>query len=275
MFEPSSPLYETAPRAAQRAPELREVKGRAGEAREAMRSLDRRAGLPLLHGAPHGVSDAFGQASLAVLGTGSVGSHIADAAARLAPRRLLLVDRGRFKARSNLTHPCHPDDLGRAKAWDAAERAKAISPATRVFVFEGAFEALPGAALAGIDYALLASDNLRAELTAGAYALEYDFDLIEKKLTPWTELDSVATFLPVIDALTNHFQAEQLRGQTAAEWRVLDVSFPCVGVEPRAAASGFAVDLGGASSPSPLPDGRGSMLRAQRRAPARTADNRP
>jgi len=204
-----------------------ELRGRPGRAQEAMLRLDRTERVPALLDAPRSVTEAFAGMRVAVFGAGSVGSHLVDAVARLSPRALLVVDRGRLKPQSAITHPCDPRDLGRSKAWVAGERAKAIAPGMQVLVFDGPFEALPLSLLAGIDIALLASDNLRAELTVGAFALEYGFDLIQGAVYGPTLSAQVRVFASGGDG--EH--ACPACGYGAAEWEALDreTVFSCSG----------------------------------------------
>jgi molybdopterin/thiamine biosynthesis adenylyltransferase len=110
---------------------------------------------------------------------GSVGLSVCDILARVGVGRLLVVDPARFKPTSVLTHPCWPDDLGRPKAIVAGERAKAVSPDTRVFAFVGTFEELPTHVLAEASFLFLASDNLRCEASVSQRAFHLGIPLLQ------------------------------------------------------------------------------------------------
>ena len=114
-----------------------------------------------------------------MIGLGAVGSAASDFCARWGVASLLLVDRGRFKAESILTHPVHPADIGRSKARVAGERAKAISPDSLVRVHEGPVEDLAFDVLFGLDALLLASDNLACELEVSRRCAQLGLRLLQ------------------------------------------------------------------------------------------------
>jgi molybdopterin/thiamine biosynthesis adenylyltransferase len=114
---------------------------------------------------------ALNDLTLAVVGVGSVGGNIATHAARLQVGGLLCVDPSSYKDASILTQPILPHDVGRPKASVVGERCKAISPRTRVQVFDGPVQALDLTALADADVVALASDNIACEIAVGARCL--------------------------------------------------------------------------------------------------------
>jgi molybdopterin/thiamine biosynthesis adenylyltransferase len=158
---------------------LREIHAEPGAALDAMRRLDTNARMPELLDVRRGVGPVMRELDLGIVGNGSVGLHLADIAARNGVRSIRLVDPASIKLESLLTHPCAPGDLRRSKALLAAERAKAVSPRTRVFAFEGAFEELPAHFLAGVSFLLLASDNLRCEASVSQYALHFGIPVVQ------------------------------------------------------------------------------------------------
>jgi molybdopterin/thiamine biosynthesis adenylyltransferase len=102
-----------------------------------------------------------------VVGNGSVGRRMALHAARLQPAALWLIDPGRYELENLATQPILPADLGQSKALNTGRACKAISPRTRVFVFEGKVQSLDLLALEPGNVVLLATDNLPAEVHVG------------------------------------------------------------------------------------------------------------
>jgi molybdopterin/thiamine biosynthesis adenylyltransferase len=144
-----------------------------------MRRLDHSSRMPRFLDVQRDFGAAMREQFLVVIGGGSVGMAIADVPARIGVGRLLVVDPARLKPTSVLTHPCRPDDLGRSKAIVAAERAKAVSPESQVFAFDGGFEELPTYVLAEATHLLLASDNLRCEASVSQRALHLGIPVIQ------------------------------------------------------------------------------------------------
>lgn len=133
---------------------------------------ERGARLPEFFGLPAGIDlqtllDLLATWVVVILGTGSVGAGIALHLARLGIGELRLVDRGSFKKLSLQTQPILPGAVGKPKASAVGRDCKLISPGTRVLAFDGDLEALPLAALADVQLAFIATDNLRAEVVAG------------------------------------------------------------------------------------------------------------
>ena len=159
--------------------QVREIHVSPGAVPDAICSLDRASRLPPLYEVARDLPSVFAELDVCVVGVGSIGTNEVDHLARLGVRSLLLVDPARYKLESLITHPCTPADVGRPKVVAAGERAKALSPGTRVFVFERAFEDLPLHSLAGSSFVLLASDNLRVEAEVGRRALEMGIPLLQ------------------------------------------------------------------------------------------------
>jgi molybdopterin/thiamine biosynthesis adenylyltransferase len=133
---------------------------------------ERGARLPSFLGLPAGLGlqallDLLATWVVVIFGTGSVGACIARHLARLGIRELRLADRSRFKRASLNTQPILPDAVGQPKASSVGRDCKLISPDTRVLAFDGDLELLSLAALADVNMAFLASDNLRAEVASG------------------------------------------------------------------------------------------------------------
>ena len=104
--------------------------------------------------------------SLAIIGLGSIGCNVAQKFARLKIGRLYLVDFGHFKPASLLTHPIAAEEAvaGKSKAKSAARFCKKLSPSTRCFYFNGPVQDLDMSSFAGVDFVVLCTDNLAAEV---------------------------------------------------------------------------------------------------------------
>ncbi len=212
----------------------RRLRPRRGRGARAMLALDRSARTPRLIDGPADVAAILSTLRIVVVGVGSVGLSLADVAARMGVGELILVDRGVFKPESVLTHPVHPDDIGRPKATVAGERAKAIAPSTTVTVFDGAIEELSLADVAGASVVLLASDNIACELEVARLCSRLGLPCIQASLHGGTLVASVR-------ALANQPGEE---GPCLActfqsgDWKALDEGtlFSCTGTDSRAAA---------------------------------------
>jgi hypothetical protein len=144
-----------------------------------VRRLDRRARMPDLVDVSGDLAAAMRDQVLVQIGCGAVGMAETDIASRVGVGRLLLIDPARFAIENLLTHPCQPGDLGRSKAIVAAERAKAVSPESQVFAFEGDFDELPTYVLTGATCLLLASDNLRCEASVSQRAFHLGIPVLQ------------------------------------------------------------------------------------------------
>ena len=114
-----------------------------------------------------------------VVGCGSVGATAVLHLARLQVGEIWIVDPGRLKPESLLTHPVDPGAIGRNKADHFGRLAKAISPTTRVCVFGGPVQAVSLAALARADVVLMATDNLAAEVEVGQQCIHHRRPLVQ------------------------------------------------------------------------------------------------
>ena len=137
------------------------------------------ARLPSFARGPADATNRLGGKAVAVLGAGSVGGVAIADLARMNLRRLLVVDRKRFKPESVATHQVGPDAIGEWKAEHAARRAAALSPGTEVTFCCEDFRKLSLDVFAGFDYLVLATDNGEAELAAGALARRLGIALVQ------------------------------------------------------------------------------------------------
>ena len=134
--------------------------GRDGPAPRAAR-LPRFIGLKQ---SPDAVLDAL---RVMVVGGGSVGGEIAQHLARLQVKEIWIADPARLKETSVLTHGIPPAAVGKPKARYWGRLCKAISPNTRVRAFVGHVQSLPMTAFGRVDLAVMATDNLAAEIEVG------------------------------------------------------------------------------------------------------------
>ncbi len=114
-----------------------------------------------------------------VIGTGAVGGPLAVDLARLAPAQIGIVDPGIFKAQSVATQPIQPGEVGCCKAELMARRCKEISPRTRVLYYPGAVQELSLVELAQFNMAILATDNLFAEVESGRHCTALGIPMIQ------------------------------------------------------------------------------------------------
>jgi molybdopterin/thiamine biosynthesis adenylyltransferase len=133
----------------------------------------RRERLPQWVGLKGDAGAALDGLRLAIIGNGSVGLGLALAAARLQVKGLDLIDGGHYKRASLLTHDILPREaaLAHPKALHAARLCKQISPATRVRAYAGTIQSMAMDALADADLAVLATDNVAAEVEVGKRCL--------------------------------------------------------------------------------------------------------
>jgi len=140
------------------------------------------------------LEDRLNLLRVTVVGAGSVGARMALHFARQQVARLDIVDRGRFKPESLLTQPIGPEAVSAPKASQLGGRCKAISPRTRVRVFDGPVEDLGLLASADTDMVLLATDNLTAEVEVGQRCLYHRTPLIHSAVHGETLVVQVRTF---------------------------------------------------------------------------------
>lgn len=190
---------------------------------------DRACRLPRFIQGPPDAGARLDGLRVAVVGCGSVGQVAAYHLARLQIGRLLLVDPRRLKAESVLTHPVLPASTAKreAKALHTARRCKQISPETEILAFVGTVEALPLAALAGVDLVVLASDNLKAEVAVGQRCLYLRRPLLHASVDGQTLAVQVRTFRNADAA-----GACPACGLGPAEWKHMNeqTAFSCDGV---------------------------------------------
>jgi molybdopterin/thiamine biosynthesis adenylyltransferase len=140
---------------------------------------DPAARFPALIDVPADAAERLGALHLGVIGCGSIGDDVIDALLRMGVARLLVVDPGRIKRESLLTHRADPADVGRYKVDVVAQRAAALVPATRVVARACRFEELSDAELAGLDALVLAGDNVALELALGQRCARLGLPLLQ------------------------------------------------------------------------------------------------
>lgn len=145
-------------------------------------SAPRDARMPQFVGLRAAPVEAMARLRAMVVGAGSVGGEIVQHLARLRVKELWIVEPGRFKGASLLTHGIPPAAVGRSKARYWGRLCKSISPGTRVRVFDGPVQALPLAALGRVDVALVATDNLAAEVEVGQRCMRQQVPLLQASL---------------------------------------------------------------------------------------------
>jgi hypothetical protein len=172
------------------------------------------------------VSAAIGQLRLGYVGLGSVGLSTCLHGARLRPRAIYTIDPGRWKAESVLTHPIYSGRVGEPKATAAGRLCKWISPTTEVFALDGPIDRLAAEELTDLDYLLLATDNLQAELTTSELSRQLGIPLIQASVDG-------ATLVAQIRTLANSVESGPCLGCgfNRAEWDYLNsgAKFSCEG----------------------------------------------
>lgn len=156
-----------------------EVEAIGGRAHDVMSGLTRSVRQPEFVDAAEGQVERLRERDPVAVGAGSVGQNGLDSIARQSPRSVRIIDHGRVKAASVLTHPIPPSEIGRSKAVVAGERFKAVSPSTRVYVYDGSLQSLPNAALAGASELLVYTDNLAAEIESSQRAVRLGTPLLQ------------------------------------------------------------------------------------------------
>jgi molybdopterin/thiamine biosynthesis adenylyltransferase len=171
--------------------------------------------MPDLVGLTVDPDEALGMLDVTLIGGGSLGTRIAEDLARLHVGALRVVEPARLKPESVATHPVLPSEVECSKAVRIGRRCKAISPATRVEVFEGAFQSMDGTVLGGSDVVVLATDNLSAEVDVGRWARRLGVRLVQVALHGETCVVQVRT-------LTNTPESPCLAcSYTTSEWSSL------------------------------------------------------
>jgi molybdopterin/thiamine biosynthesis adenylyltransferase len=134
--------------------------------------------LPILLRAPLDADTILGGLKILVVGCGAIGRCIALHLARLKISELRLIDKKKIKKESLLTHSVVPQEISMPKASSLGRIAKAISPGTQIFVYDGAVETLDFTWFQDTDFVILATDNLNAEITVGQRCLWLGIPLI-------------------------------------------------------------------------------------------------
>ena len=140
---------------------------------------DREARLPSFVGLTDPAGPRLDALRVMVVGCGSVGGGIVLHLARLQVGEIRLVDPGRLKPESLLTHPMDPGGVGLGKLDYFGPLAKAISPNTRVYVCGGPVQSLPLSAFAKVDLVVMATDNLAAEVAVGQRCIYHRKPLLQ------------------------------------------------------------------------------------------------
>jgi molybdopterin/thiamine biosynthesis adenylyltransferase len=215
-------------------PQLIEVRGSTGATNQ-----DWELPPPIsLVGSEASVWERLPEKSVLVVGCGSVGGTLADAFARARVGRLVLVDPKRYKAASLATHCVSRADVGKLKALVTGARCKDANRNTRVSVFAGRVEELDLGAMAGIDLAVIAPDNLAAEIEAAQRCFWLGIPLLQASVHGPT-LTAQLRFLRNTDPAGPCLACSYGR----AEWEMLNqqTGFSCEGAsgKPAAAVSAF------------------------------------
>jgi molybdopterin/thiamine biosynthesis adenylyltransferase len=158
---------------------FRVVRARAHRGRDDFARAPRKARLPQFLSLAVDADQTLAGLRIAVVGVGSVGRPAALHLARLQPRILWLIDRGKFKAESLLTQPILPDEVGQPKASCTGRLCKEISPQTAVYTCDGAIEDLDPFVLTAADLVILATDNLAAEIETSTRCFHLGIPLVQ------------------------------------------------------------------------------------------------
>jgi molybdopterin/thiamine biosynthesis adenylyltransferase len=188
------------------------------------------ARLPNFIGAPPAADEKLRGLKVVVVGCGAVGGPIALGLARLQIHTLCLVDKGKFKAESMLTHLVFPEDIPGPKASILGRRVKHISPDTKVIVFDGPLESLDLAVIAEADLAVLATDNLLAEIEVGQRCLWLGLPLVHAAVHGETLVAQVRFFANRPNGPC------PACGYSPAEWKAMNrqTRYSCEAVDRRA-----------------------------------------
>ena len=150
--------------------------------------------LPQLVGQEAALEPILRRLQFGIVGLGSVGLNLSFHISRLHPASIYFVDRGYFKPESLLTHLILSSVIGKPKASTAARFAKDASAGSHLFCFDGPVESLPPVAFAGLDFVLLATDNLAAEIEVGQRCLHLGIPLLQASVHGSTLVAQVRFF---------------------------------------------------------------------------------
>jgi molybdopterin/thiamine biosynthesis adenylyltransferase len=174
------------------------------------------ARLPRFIGAPPAADEKLRGLKVMLVGCGAVGGPIAIGLARMHIDTIWLLDKGKFKTESLLTHCVWPQDICKPKAATLGCLIKDISPDSRVFAYNGAVETVDLLAMADADLVILATDNLRAEIEVGQRCLCLGIPLIHAAVHGDTLVAQVRFFANREDS------ACPACGYSLAEWSALN-----------------------------------------------------
>jgi molybdopterin/thiamine biosynthesis adenylyltransferase len=133
--------------------------------------VERHSRLPNFLGLRQDPGPILNSLKVGVIGLGSVGRHVAIDLARQQIAALWCCDPAQYKRESLLTQPIGPEDIGNSKALNTARLCKRISPTTRVFASDQSVQALDATAFEDVDFVVLGTDNLAAEVEVGQRCL--------------------------------------------------------------------------------------------------------
>jgi molybdopterin/thiamine biosynthesis adenylyltransferase len=189
-------------------------------------ALDLGARIPNFIGSDGSAVPRLGATALGFCGCGSVGGCAALHATRMGIGEICLIDPGRYKPESLLTHEIGPADVGKPKASRLGCLCKAINPAARIFVAPCSIGDLDEMALAHVDVVVLATDRLAPEVELGQRCLRLGRPVIQASVDG-------ATLVAEVRAFTNRTADHPCPacGYGRAEWALLheETVFSCAG----------------------------------------------
>jgi hypothetical protein len=180
--------------------------------------------------APSHAAAIVGDLIVVVIGCGAIGRNIALHLARLNISELRLIDKKKIKKESLLTHSIVAQEISMPKASSLGRIVKAVSPGTQVFVYDGAVETLDLTWFKDVDFVILATDNLNAEITVGQRCLNLGLPLIQAAVHGETLVAQVRFFG------TQNQNTCPACGYYQAEWNALNrqTKYSCEANTPNA-----------------------------------------
>lgn len=143
------------------------------------RAPDRGARLPAFLGLAEPAGSRLDGLRVMVVGSGSVGARVVLHLARLQAGEIRVVDPGRLKPESLLTHSMDPGGVGLSKVDYYGRLAKAVSPNTRVYVYAGPVQSLSPTAFERVEGVVMAGDNLACEVEVGQRCIHHRKPLLQ------------------------------------------------------------------------------------------------
>jgi molybdopterin/thiamine biosynthesis adenylyltransferase len=191
-------------------------------------TLDQR--LAALLGASPGADLILTGLKALLIGCGAIGRNVALHLARLKISELRLVDKKKIKKESLLTHSVVPQEISMPKASSLGRIAKTINPGTQVYALDGAVETLDLTWIKDVDFVILATDNLNAEIAVGQRCLWLGIPLIQAAVHGDTLVAQVRFFG------TQKQNTCPACGYSRAEWSALNrqTKYSCEGNAPGA-----------------------------------------